>query len=137
MAKWRDAPCQVTLFTMSPWCPSALTIIGTLVQLHTHSNTSDDCSRWRLRSGSSGANAILGHEATWVGIARRDAGELSHSKSPRDFGHWVCAGRSNVPETPGDFEFFTHRFTVHASHHACLRLNEDPPGLVLDVRGVA
>jgi hypothetical protein len=28
-----------------------------------------------------------------------------HSKSPCAFGAWVCVGRSNVPETPGDFEF--------------------------------
>ena len=29
-----------------------------------------------------------------------------HSKSPCGFGHGICVGRSNVPETPGDFEFF-------------------------------
>ena len=32
-----------------------------------------------------------------------------HSKSPCGFGHGICVGRSNVPETPGDFEFLlTH-----------------------------
>ena len=29
----------------------------------------------------------------------------SHSKSPCGFGHGICVGRSNVPQTPGDFEF--------------------------------
>ena len=32
-----------------------------------------------------------------------------HSKSPCGYGHEICVGRSNVPETPGDFEFLlTH-----------------------------
>jgi hypothetical protein len=32
-------------------------------------------------------------------------GNRSHSKSPCEFGHGICVGQSNVPETRGDFEF--------------------------------
>jgi hypothetical protein len=32
----------------------------------------------------------------------------AHSKSPCGLGHGICVGQSNVPETPGDFEFFIH-----------------------------
>ena len=32
-----------------------------------------------------------------------------HSKSPCGLGHGIGVGQSNVPETPGDFEFFTHQ----------------------------
>jgi hypothetical protein len=28
-----------------------------------------------------------------------------HSKSPRGFGHGIHVDQSNVPDTPGDFEF--------------------------------
>jgi hypothetical protein len=44
-----------------------------------------------------------------------------HSKSPCGFGHGICVGRSNVPETPGDFEFLLTHHVVWASDHAWLR----------------
>jgi hypothetical protein len=45
-----------------------------------------------------------------------------HSKSPCGFGHGICVGRSNVPETPGDFEFLLTNYVVSGSDHAWLIL---------------
>src|SRR5262249_44750019 len=44
-----------------------------------------------------------------------------HSRSPRGFGHGICVGRSNVPETPGDFEFSRAVLTIQVGDLAWLR----------------
>src|SRR4029079_3013645 len=46
-----------------------------------------------------------------------------HSKSPWEFGHGICVGRSNVPQTPGDFEFSPAYHATPTWDHAWLRLN--------------
>ena len=44
-----------------------------------------------------------------------------HSKSPCGLGQGICVGRSNVPETPGDFEFPLTFRTIQVWDHAWLR----------------
>ena len=52
-----------------------------------------------------------------------------HSKSPRGFGRGIGVGRSNVPETPGDFEFQPTDHEIRTSHHTWLRSNHGPSWL--------
>ena len=49
-------------------------------------------------------------------------------------GHGICVGRSNVPETPGDFEFSLTDHAIRASDHAWLRASAGSTDLLCFTR---